>query len=71
MLGPPTVDGLYISPMNLIVSHTLSSDVLLDSDWILPCLPVFVGECSLTFIDNLGPSIRCCPRTPPPMTGNR
>ena len=46
----PTVDGFYISQMNLIVSYDLPSDVLLGSDWILLCKPVFID--SRPFISN-------------------
>ena len=49
----PTVDGFYISQMNLIVSHDLPSDVLLGSDWILLYKPVFID--SHPFILNPAP----------------
>ena len=49
----PTVDGFYIFQMNLIVSYDLPSDVLLGSDWILLCKPVFIE--SRPFISNPAP----------------
>jgi len=40
----PTVTGFYISQMDVVVSYGLSSDMLLASDWILLCKPVFIND---------------------------
>lgn len=39
-----TLGGLYLSRMNLIVSYGLTSDLLLGSDWVLPCQPGFIDR---------------------------
>ena len=40
----PTVDGFYVSQMNLVISYGLLSDVLLGSNWILLCQPTFIND---------------------------
>ena len=40
----PTANGFYTSQMNLTISYDLPSDVLLSSDWILPCQPTFIDD---------------------------
>ena len=40
----PTAGGFYLSQMNLAVSYGLPSDVILGSNWLLPCQPLFVGD---------------------------
>jgi len=40
----PTVGGFYASQMNFAVSYGLPSDVLLGSDWTLPCQPLFIDN---------------------------
>ena len=52
-LSVPTVGGAYVSQMNLVVSYDLASDVLLGSDWLLPCQPVFTD--GLPFLSNPPP----------------
>ena len=46
----PILDGFYVSQMNLIISYDLPSNVLLSSNWILLCKPVFID--SHPFISN-------------------
>jgi len=48
-----TLGGCYISRMDLAIFYGLSSDILLGSDWILPCQPVFIDE--YPFISNPTP----------------
>ncbi|KAF9790832.1 hypothetical protein BJ322DRAFT_1104479 [Thelephora terrestris] len=40
----PTLNGFYISKMNLSVSYGPLTDVSLGSDWILLCQPVFIND---------------------------
>ena len=39
-----TVTGFYISRMDVVVSYGLPSDILLGSDWMLLCKPVFLDN---------------------------
>ena len=56
--GPYCGRSLHL-PNELAVSYGLRFDVLLDSDWTLPCQPVFVDRISChLFVDHcIGP---CC-----------
>lgn len=38
-----SVDGSYISQMNLVALYSLSSLGSLGSGWVLPCQPAFIG----------------------------
>jgi len=58
----PTVSGFYTSQMNLVVSYGLPSDVLLGSDWVLPCQPIFIDD--RPFISN--PALETVRVLPPP-----
>ena len=40
----PTTGGSYLSTVDLIVSYDLPSDVILGSDWSIPCQPVPIDE---------------------------
>jgi len=40
----PTAGGFYASQMKFAVSYGLPSDVLLGSDWTLPCQPLFIDN---------------------------
>ena len=39
----PTVDGYYSSRLGLVIGYSLPADVVLGTDWIIPCQPV-LGE---------------------------
>ena len=40
----PTAGGSYLSTLDLVVSHGLPSNVVLGSDWSIPCQPVPIDE---------------------------
>ena len=36
----PTLDGHYSSYLDLVVGYSLSADLVLGADWVVPCQPV-------------------------------